>query len=184
MDLEDRQYPLTRHVLNPGNRSEQGFSLVEVLIAAAIFLVVALGIVPLFAQAIVNNRSGADYTTATNLAKSELERLYALPFTSPELAITSTTTVKKQYLPQGEEVWVDTLSPSQIPQWTRTVTLRQYGIGGFVDVDRDGVLDGPLPPGSEAHVQVKEIDVQVESGRSGGPLGFGKRVSLRVLKAY
>ncbi len=92
--------------------------------------------------------------------------------------------MKRQYFSQAQKVWADTLSPSDLPQWTRTVTLRQYGIGGFVDVDRDGVLDGPLPPGSESHVQVKEIEVQVESGRSGGPLGFGKRVTLRILKAY
>jgi prepilin-type N-terminal cleavage/methylation domain-containing protein len=158
MDVEDRQHPLIRRALTLKKRGEQGFSLVEVLIAAAIFLVVALGIVPLFAQAIVNNRSGADYTTATNLAKSELERLYALPMMSPELEITTTTTVKRQYFSQAQNVWVDTLSASDLPQWTRTVTLRQYGIGGFVDVDRDGVLDGPLPPGSESHVQVKEIE--------------------------
>ncbi len=81
MDVEDRQHPLTRRALI--RRGEQGFSLVEVLIAAAIFLVVALGIVPLFAQAIVNNRSGADYTTATNLAKSELRAPVLAPHDEP-----------------------------------------------------------------------------------------------------
>jgi len=45
---------------------------------------VALGILPIFAQAIANNRAGADSTQVTNIAKSELERLYSLPLWSPE----------------------------------------------------------------------------------------------------
>src|SRR4051812_50016518 len=78
-----------QHDLLVRARGGKGFSLIEVLIAAAIFLIVALGLVPFFTQAIANNRTGADFTQSTNYAKSELERLYALPLSSPDLQVTA-----------------------------------------------------------------------------------------------
>jgi prepilin-type N-terminal cleavage/methylation domain-containing protein len=181
MGMEDRQSLLSR-----GRRAgELGFSLIEVLIAAAILLVVALGVLPIFSQAIVNNRAGADYTQVTNIARSELERLYSLPFSSPELEVVGPETVRNEYFSQRDQKWADGNAPLNDPAlWTRTTLIRQYGLGGVVDIDKDGKLDGPLPGGSLAsQVHVKEIEVRAASGRS-GPLGGGKRVTLRVYKAY
>ncbi|HKI03713.1 MAG TPA: hypothetical protein VKK31_17165 [Thermoanaerobaculia bacterium] len=180
--MEDRQAPV----------GESGFSLIEVLIAAGILMMIALGILPIFAQAIVNNRAGADYTQATNHAKSELERLYSLPMNSPELAITAAPTVRTEYFSQRDQKWVDGEAPvdgddpaDDMALWTRTTTLQQFGVGALVDTDRDGKLDNPLPAGTaDSFVHFKEIEVRVESGRGGGPLGAGKRITLRILKAY
>jgi prepilin-type N-terminal cleavage/methylation domain-containing protein len=165
---------------------ELGFSLIEVMIAAVILLVVALGILPLFAQAIANNRAGADSTQVTNIAKSELERLYSLPLWSPELEVVGPETVRPAYFSLKDQKWVAGTAPADDPPlWTRTTTLRQYGLGGIVDADKDGKLDGPLPGGTpQAQVHVKEIEVRAESGRGAGPLGGGKRITLRVYKAY
>lgn len=189
MGMEDRQSALNRR-----GHGEQGFSLIEVLIASGILLVVALGVLPIFAQAIVNNRAGADYTQATNIAKSELERLYALPFNSPDLRVDGPQTQRLYYYwleDQGTgegQKWVEgpTLPEEQAPVWTRTTTIRQYGLGGVVDLDKDGTLDPPLPGGTpDTFVHVKEIEVQVASGRDdGGPLRIGKRITLRTYKAY
>jgi prepilin-type N-terminal cleavage/methylation domain-containing protein len=186
MGMEDRKSSLSGQALNRRARGEQGFSLIEVLIASGILLVVALGVLPLFAQAIVNNRAGADYTQATNIAKSELERLYALPFSSPDLQVVGEATERLQYFSQYQQKWIDGAAPAADPPlWTRTTTIRQYGVGGVVDIDKDGVLDPPLPEGTEAaFVHVKEIEIRVESGRGGGPLGGGKRITLRTYKAY
>jgi prepilin-type N-terminal cleavage/methylation domain-containing protein len=182
MGMEDRQSVLSRDQRD----GELGFSLIEVLIAAAILLVVALGVLPIFSQAIVNNRAGADYTQVTNLAKSELERLYSLPFSSPELEVVGAETVRPEYFSQKDQKWVDGDPPYEDPPlWTRTTLIRQYGLGGIVDVDKDGKLDGPLPGGTpSAQVHVKEIEIRAGSGRGGGPLGAGKRITLRVYKAY
>lgn len=179
MGMEDRQSPVSRG-------GELGFSLIEVLIAAAILLVVALGVLPIFSQAIVNNRAGADYTQVTNIAKSELERLYSLPLSSPELAVVGEETVRPEYFSQRDQKWVDGDAPANDPPlWTRTATIRQYGLGGIVDIDKDGKLDGPLPEGAlPAQIHVKEIEVQAASARGIGPLGGGKRITLRVYKAY
>ncbi len=182
MGMEDRQALLSR-----GQRAgEPGFSLIEVMIAAAILLVVALGVLPIFSQAIVNNRAGADYTQVTNIAKSELERLYSLPFWSPELEVVGKETVRPEYFSQKDQKWIDGDAPANDPPlWTRTTLLRQYGIRGIVDIDKDGKLDDPLPGGTEsARVHVKEIEIRATSGRTDSPLGGGKRVTLRVYKAY
>jgi prepilin-type N-terminal cleavage/methylation domain-containing protein len=184
MGMEDRQSPVNREE-RAVSRGERGFSLIEVLIAAGILLVVSLGVLPIFAQAIVNNRAGSDYTQATNYAKSELERLYSLPMDSPDLEITATDTVRVQYFLQAKKEWVTALPGNDVPLWTRTITLRQYSLGGVIDVDKDGALDPPLPAGTPiAFVHLKEIEVQVQSGRAGGPFNTGKRITLRVFKAY
>jgi prepilin-type N-terminal cleavage/methylation domain-containing protein len=167
-------------------RGPKGFSLIEVLIASAIFLIVALGIVPFFTQAIVNNRAGADFTQSTNYAKSELERLYALPFSSPDLQVTAgTSAVTVQYYSQTAHNWVPTVTSPDVALWTRTVTIRNFGLGGMIDIDHDGKLDGPLGAGTPvASVHAKQIEVRVQSGRAGGPLGAGKQITLSVFKAF
>lgn len=190
MGMENRPSVLSRRGLTRQAHGEQGFSLIEVLIASGILLVVALGVLPIFAQAIVNNRAGADYTQATNIAKSELERLYALPFSSPELQVTGEATERIAYYSQHQKKWLAGAAPTADPPlWTRTTTIRQYGLGGVVDIDKDGAFDPPLPEGTAAaFVHVKEIEIRVESGRGGStPMGLlsgGKRITLRTYKAY
>lgn len=170
----------------PSRRVERGFSLIEVLIAAALMLVVALGILPLFTQSMSNNLAGNDYMQATNIAKSELERLYELPFNSPDLEVEGTERVRVQHLKVGSDLWEDGAGPtSPPPAWRRTSTVRQFGLSGLVDANNDGYYDTPLPAGTAAtFVHVKEITLRVESGRTGGPVGAGKRVLLRTLKPF
>jgi prepilin-type N-terminal cleavage/methylation domain-containing protein len=164
-------------------RGEKGFSLIEVLIAAGIFLIVALGIVPFFTQAIVNNRAGADFTQSTNYAKSELERLYALPFSSPDLQVTvGSSAVTVSYFSLATQTWVPAITSPDVALWTRTVTIRQYDISHMLT---GAAVTDALPAGTPvASVHAKQIEVKVQSGRSGGPLGGGKQVTLSVFKAY
>ncbi|MFY9823846.1 MAG: prepilin-type N-terminal cleavage/methylation domain-containing protein [Thermoanaerobaculia bacterium] len=164
-------------------RGAQGFSLIEVLIAAAIFLIIALGLVPFFTQAIANNRAGADFTQSTNYAKSELERLYALPMSSPDLQVTAgSSTVTQQYYSLNTKAWVTTLGSTDVALWTRTVTIRQYSISGML---AGGAVTDALPAGAPAaSIHAKQIEVKVQSGRAGGPLGGGKQVTLSVFKSF
>jgi prepilin-type N-terminal cleavage/methylation domain-containing protein len=167
-------------------RLERGFSLIEVLVAAALLLVVALGVLPLFTRSMSNNLAGNDYMQATNIAKSEVERLYELPFNSPDLEVEGTERVRTEHLKQGSAVWETGTGPTSPPvEWIRTSTVRQFGLTGLVDANNDGYFDAPLPAGTAStFVHVKEITVRVESGRVGGPMGSGKRVLLRTLKPF
>jgi prepilin-type N-terminal cleavage/methylation domain-containing protein len=182
-DLLGSASRLAARALRGRAREEKGFSLIEVLIAAAIFLIVALGIVPFFTQAIVNNRAGADFTQSTNYAKSELERLYALPFSSPDLQVTTgSSAVTVSYLSLASQTWVPAITGTDAALWTRTVTIRQYDLSHMLS---GAAVADALPAGTPvSFVHSKQIEVKVQSGRSGGPLGGGKQVTLSVFKSY
>ena len=59
-------------------RRGQGFSLVEALIASAILLIVAVGILPLFIRSVANNATGGELTQKVNQADSRVEEF--LPY--------------------------------------------------------------------------------------------------------
>src|SRR5436305_13986434 len=69
---------------------EAGFSLVEALVATGILLVIAIGVIPLFASSILNNTRGSDSTVSTNHSRSQVENLLQLPFNSPSLSVPAT----------------------------------------------------------------------------------------------
>ena len=69
------------------DRGERGLSIIEVLIAAALFLVIALGVAPLFARATMSNQSGADSTAITNLVKTRTEEVFQAIFDSAALTV-------------------------------------------------------------------------------------------------
>ncbi len=62
-------------------RREQGFTLLEVLIAATILLIVATGVLGLFSFAVVQNSAAGDHgTRVTEYAQDKMEQLMALSF--------------------------------------------------------------------------------------------------------
>lgn len=171
--------------------SAAGFSVVESLIASLILLVIALGLIPLFARALRDNTAGADATQASNHGRARLEEYQQLPFNNQALTLAagSTTLGRNESWAQGtpgdfgDEGWFDgTPSGRGLLLWTRTTTVRQYGIN---DLD-DGRLNTPLPGGTQpAYVHLKEIEVRLESERPvESPLGPGRQVTFRVLKPF
>lgn len=163
------------------NRSERGFSLVEVLVAAAILLVIALGLVPIYTRSIRSNVEGFDYTHVSNSAKSRAEEYRQLPFASPSLTIPPGQEQievpdfysRDEHRWLDEAAWADAEANGDVALFTRTTTVRQFGIA-----DLTNPLDGGLP----AHV--KEITVAVEGSREAGHVfGAGKTIAVRVFKS-
>ncbi|MEZ5313277.1 MAG: hypothetical protein R2862_06270 [Thermoanaerobaculia bacterium] len=72
--------------------SEAGFSLIEGLVAAALLLIVTVGILPLFSRAMQNNAKGNDSTRQSNGAVDELERSISMPFNSGPMDIVNGAT--------------------------------------------------------------------------------------------
>lgn len=171
--------------------SAAGFSVVESLIASLILLIIALGLIPLFARALRDNTAGADATQASNHGRARLEEYQQLPFNNQALTLAagSTTLARNESWAQGsrddvgDEAWFDG-SPSGrgLLLWTRTTTVRQFGIN---DLD-DSRLNDPLPGGTQpAYVHLKEVEVRLESERPvESPLGPGREVTFRVLKPF
>ena len=167
----------------PSGHQAAGFSLVEVLIAAALLLVVTVGILPMFTRSITNNIQGKQATEATNEARSELERLVQLPFDDIELTLTSgTELVRNEKYSKNSHQWYDVGSfPSgEVVVFTRTVTVRQFNISALDDaiLDTAELLDASADP---QLVSLKEIEVQVVTPPSG--MTPGKQVTLRMYKA-
>jgi len=72
--------------IGPKPQPQQGFSLVEVLVALAILGFVVLGIVGLFSRAVIENASGYDYARLSAVARQVLEDIQGRPFTDAALA--------------------------------------------------------------------------------------------------
>ena len=158
-----------------------GFSLIEGLIAAALFLAIAMGVLPLFTRSMINNEGGSDFTQISNAAKARAEELFELPFDSPILAINAgTETIYEEYFSRRDEVWrpgteADATGDGDLALMRRTTTIRQFNVN-----DLTTPLDNSAPPGS---VQLREITVQARSTRTASPLGPGKQTAVRVYKS-
>ncbi len=180
-----------------GAAGEAGFSLIEALIAAAILLIIAMGMVPLFKRSIDNNALGSDYTQATSYAKTNIEDLLEVPFESNDMVLPngagSLTNVR--FLQKGIQTgaptrwqdWVDTAVTTRPVIWTRTTQVRQFGVAAY----DDGILDDAeaLPGGTdESFVQIQEISSVLDSGkavagRRGGASAVG-RMTFQLMKPF
>ena len=179
-------------------RGEAGFSLVEALIAAAILLIIALGLLPVFSRAINDNVSGNDATQATNGSRTELEEMLQLPFGNTRLVVASgqTQTQAKDYYTRAKadaatgtykigdatEGWTtDATAAGRGPiLWNRTTTVQQYGITDL----NDGKLDTPLDGSTQANfVHLKQVQVQIDNPKK-DLFGNGQGITLTVIKAF
>lgn len=173
----------------PGARRAAGFSIIEALIAAAILLIIALGLLPLFSRSINDNVSGNDATQATNVGRTRIEDLLHLPIKNTKLDIPSGGTVgelkeswtvgdPKQTGDADEGWWKDPNGHGTV-LWTRTTRVSLYDIS---DLD-DGVLDTPLngSSSSSATISFKQLQVVVENPKK-NLLGNGQGITLQTIK--
>jgi Tfp pilus assembly protein PilV len=153
-----------------------GFTVIEVLIAAVLLLMIAIGVLPLFTRSIVSNAEGYDHSQVANFARARAEEFFQLPFNSDELTLTAgTERIFDEYYSQASGGWVDGAVPDgETALWTRTTTLRQFNVA-----DLTTPLTDTAPAGN---VHLKEITVAVQSAR-GGPLGVGKQITVRLFKS-
>lgn len=191
--MEKRLVARERTVARP-SRQEAGFSMIEALIAAAILLIIALGLIPLFTRSILDNNSGNDATQATNHGKTRLEDLIQLPFNHQRLEVPGgavdgqaveswTTGALNQSGDANERWWDGTAPPAGAGEvlWRRRTNVQQFSIN---DLD-DGVLDNPQPGGTQPiFVQLKEVEVELENGKQGTFLGGSQALTLRVVKPF
>lgn len=168
----------TRHATTtPARRSSAaGFSIVEVLVAAVILAIIALGLIPLYTRSIRSNVEGFDYTQVSNFAKSRAEEYMQLPFDAPQLTVApgDTDLEAVDFYSDAERKWVDALDGGDVALFTRTTTVRQFHTSDLND-PLDGVSD---------QASLKEVTVEVQGSRAAGsPLGPGKSIAIRVMKA-
>jgi len=177
--IQEEAKPLSQQSPTP---RQAGFSIVEVMIAALLLLVIALGLLPLFAQSIMSNTQGQESTTAANFARTRLEEFRQLPFDNDNMIVKSGTERQfdEIYLFKAKK-WMDgTVAPvGDFALWSRTTWVRDYQASD---------MTAKLPAGTDpSFIQLKEIEVRVVSNRnsSGGTFSFGagRQISARVYKA-
>jgi len=171
---------------------EAGFSMIEALIAAAVLLILAVGMIPLFARAMINNALGNDYTQATAHGLTGLEKPEKLPLTNIDLAGTRVQYVEKG-LQTGSPVsdldWKYTPTNATKVVWTRTTQQRYYSVTAL----DDGQLtsDELLPAGSSLSVwNIMEVTTLLDSGktnpgaRNSGGLAAIRQTNFQYLKSF
>jgi hypothetical protein len=188
-------------------RREQGLSLVEVLIAALLLVIVALGLVPLITRAMASNVSGADSTTVSNHSKTGAEGLRQASFFWEELIVPNgqTAALRTYYWAQGDrdaigdagEGWTrmavppdpDTVLPPPVDpalgliHWRRNQRVHYYHIDDLVGDGRfNDPLDGSTDP---VFVHLKDFEVEVEGVEGASAvIGVRRRIAVRTLKAF
>lgn len=173
---------------------QRGFSVVEVLIATLIFLIIAVGILPLFAASTKNNVDGREATETANFGRSAVEDLLQAPFNDARLAVPSGGTVRtvQEYYSRKDQVWKTGTGTSVDPAlWRRQIRVRQFNVNDIAD---NGIFDDPKTGAEDpGQVHLKEVEVQVWNGRDdkallvGGrrvtTLGMSRRFTVRMLKS-
>jgi len=173
-----------RRTPDAGGR-ESGFSMVESLIAALIIGIVAIGILPLFTRAMVDNMAGADYTRVTNYAKSKEEDFTRMPFLQQTIQVPAgqTNVMTTEYMDPASLYWVATKPPNPLAVWTRVTTYTQYNM---YDTDDDKMFNNPIDSGTVgiSGVHVIQAQVQVKSISAIGPMGGRRTTLVRYLKVF
>ncbi len=172
-------------------RGEAGFSVIEALIAAGILLIIAIGLIPMFTQSILNNAAGSDSSQSSTFAKDELENLQEMNFNTPDLLLVGATTELSSvdYWTQGtasigDEAWTSTMPTTVRPRWTRTTRVAQYSIGAF---DDGALVPAERKTGSTQPIEVhfKIVEVQLDSGKQAtSGLPPGPRLVYRIIKPF
>lgn len=166
-------------------RTEHGFSVVEVLIASLIFLVIAVGILPLFAASTRNTADGREATEVSNFGRSAVEDLMQAGFNDARLTVPSGSTVltTNQYYSKATQTWITgTPSTADPALWMRRVKVRQYNVNDM----SDGILNNPLDGSADlGQVHLKEIEAEVWHARSTGSFSLGapQHFTVRMLKS-
>ena len=127
----------------PSLARQQGFTLVEILVALMILSFVALGIAGLFSHSMIVNASGHDYAVLASEARFALESLQARPFTDAALAATSTT----------PRTWAPV---------NRNFTIN-YTVDDFFVQNWAEVASGAWPVAAAADANLKRITMTVAS---------------------
>lgn len=186
---------------------DEGFSLVEVLIAMGVVVIVMVGLLPLFMRSVVENIEGKESTLVGNHSRSRMESMGQLTFNNWELDIdTGTERTDQDFYTtgaadrRGDESWVAAVPGGEIAPWTRSTTVRQFGIRGIVDNDLDGVidqiigledndfdgeLDNPLPAGTTpGAIHLKQLEVNIVGEKEWAQGGEASEITVETLKAF
>lgn len=181
---------VSRKTPRPG--AEAGFSMIEALIAAAILLMIALGLLPLFSRSIMDNSNGNDLTQGSNHGRAQLEELIQVPFNNEAVTVPGGAEMLEvvdswaqgepdESNDEDEGWWPDEPSDKGTVLWRRTTRVRQFSVTSLADGRLED--DESLAGGTQANfVQLKQVEVELENEKSDSILGGTRQIVFRVIK--
>lgn len=138
------------------SRGREGFSLVEVLIAIAIFSIGLLGMAAMQTNAMGTNKSAQRISSATEKAVAVIEELSSLPYEHPSLAAGTQTPAKSRD-------WIDNNDDGEVDEAGET---GDYSVEWTV-VDDEKISD------------TKRVTVTVKSDATSKKVTLANLISLR-----
>lgn len=111
------------------SKREQGFSLLEAVIAMLIMMIGCLGIAGVFAFAVKNNTGSLDRTVALAVAQQEIERLRSLQFLDAALNATPTIVTPSTVYNGGRSYRVRTVIVDTTPS-LKTIQIQVTPLSG------------------------------------------------------
>lgn len=164
---------------SPFRSGEAGFSLLETLIAAALLLMVLIGILPLFERSRLNIVQGGEANRSANAVVDVSERMLSLPFNnfSKNLAAGSGfSRVDTDFWLLDGDVWDVAVPTGDTAQLTRQLTIEQFNsnaleddkLVGFEGPTNEALEDDALP----GTVHLKRFHVRMTSPRTEGGTGY------------
>lgn len=200
-----------RHAGFRGAARQVGFSLLEVLIAAVMLLVIAVGVAPMFSRALQSNTQGGRASVMSTFVVQNIEAVNQTLIDHEDWDIDADVLdLGTRYWDSGNATdndnrtlgagqWSDVDTGAGIYLWERTTKLRKYTfadvIPGTIDVDGGGQLvslghpelyDMPLADddgSNAANVHVVELRVKVEPRRD-LTLDLGQKMTVGHFRAY
>lgn len=197
----------------PGS-PEAGFSLVEGLMAAALLLIVAVSILPLFYRALESNLFGGRRSQLATFASGDLEALNQQPVDQSAWSVsaapggvldlgTSFWEDLTQTNPEtlGDERWdapwtvgnTPTAGPGVLTLWRSDAEVRKYaladvqilvGAGGGVVTGGAHPMLFDNPLTDDDGAHFTELRVTIKEMRDALPAASGKRITVGQLRAF
>ncbi len=193
---------------------EAGFSLVEGLIAAALLLVVAVSVLPLFMRALESNTRGGRASQISTLTIAALEEINQatvdradFQLTGSESGVRETGTMfwdmgelydSGNPAKIGDERWVSTDSGTTPILWSRELDVRKYSfadVHSSIEVEGGELstlgdprwFDSPLETDDEGdlyNAHITEFRVHIVENRSGVPVNSGQRMTVGHFRTF
>lgn len=161
---------------------QRGFTIVEVLMAAALFLFITLSITALFSKSVVSNRSGADSSAITALTRTQAEDLFQADLDALRLEVPAgfDELVLRQYWDETTQTFTETAPADGVKaKYEREIRVRNCNIGDMAD----GTCDTPITSDMDQElISLKEIVITLESPIEA--LLGGRRLQLTSYKAF
>lgn len=112
----------------------QGFSLIEIMLAGAVFAVFALGIIEVLLFGLEADRLGEETTIATEYASAGMEAVYSIKAKNfDDLVITSETGIAND---NGN--WALSGSDNEFGKYTRSIRIAEVNRDGDGNIEEDG----------------------------------------------